>query len=90
MLSLQMVSGLMWALQIQPSFPIDISDVMKAHLIPIFEAAVSSQQWFGLLLSPGCLNSWAHSVLQGNLLSESVGEMAGCAGCAGCPGDGAL
>lgn len=68
-LSVPMLSGLMWAPQTQPSFPTDSSDVMKAHLILFFEAAMSSQQCFGMLLSPGCLKSWAHNVLLGNLLS---------------------
>lgn len=76
--------------QTQPSFPIDSSDVMKDRLILFLEAAMSSHQCFGLLLSPRCLKSWAHNVLQGNLLSESAGEMARCAGCARCPNDGAL
>lgn len=67
--SVQMLGGLMWAPQTKPSFPIDSSDVMKAHLILFFEAAMSSHQSFGMLLSPGCLKSWAHNVLQRNLLS---------------------
>lgn len=49
---------------------------------------MSSHQWFWLLLCPGCLKSRAPDVLQGNLLSESGGEMARCVGaCRVSPGD---
>lgn len=49
----------------------------------LFAAAMSSWQSSWLLLSPGYLKSQTVNVLQGNLLSESAGEVVRCAGVSG-------